>query len=122
MRHAHFRLPRTVLHNSFFLGGVNSVVFCADGSIAVGLLTVLTYKELEKALSSKGFELKDLDFLVCNAGSYIFCRTGSGEFVADEAWEELVSYRWDKKLVVRHCQKLLIVLQQPSPQGPYPTM
>jgi hypothetical protein len=76
--------------------------------VAVGLLTVLTYKDLEKELSGKGFELKDLDFLVCNCGSYIFCRDASGEFVADEAWEEKVSYRWDKKLVVRAALLLLV--------------
>lgn len=73
----------------------------ADGSLAVGLLTVLTYAQLSEELGKADFNLADLDFLVCNAGSYIFHRDDSGEFVADEGWEDKVSYRWDKKLVVR---------------------
>jgi hypothetical protein len=79
----------------------------ADGALAVGLLTVLTFGEICQELQAEGLNPVDLDFLVCNCGAYIFYMSTDGVWIADETWEAKVSYRWDKKLVVRtpcgHC-------------------
>jgi hypothetical protein len=73
----------------------------ADGSLAIGLLTVLTLSEIKHELEQSGIKAVDLDFLVTNCGAYIFCRSEeTGEFVADGAWERKIPHRWDKKLVV----------------------
>lgn len=74
----------------------------ADGSLAIGLLTVLTLNEIKHELKRAGIKAADLNFLVCNCGAYIFCRSEeTGEFIADGAWEQKITHRWDKKLVVR---------------------
>lgn len=73
----------------------------ADGSAAVGLLTVLTFSEICAELAAAGVDAAALDFLVCNGGAYLFYMGLDGEWLTDETWEAKVAYRWDKKLVVR---------------------
>ena len=80
---------------------------CADGSVGVGLLTVLTFNEVVERLKDADVTPTDLDVIVCNCGAYIMYSDMDGNWKADEAWEAKALYRWDKKLVVR-CAALRI--------------
>lgn len=71
------------------------------GGIAVGILTMLSFSEVQKALQEADLEPTCLDFIVCSCGAYIMYTDVDGQWVADEAWEDTVCHRWDKKLVVR---------------------
>lgn len=73
----------------------------ADGSLGVGLLTVLSFSEVVEELKNADVEATALDFIVCSCGAYIMYIDTEGNWKADEAWEAKAMYRWDKKLVVR---------------------
>jgi hypothetical protein len=73
------------------------------GGVAVGVLTMLTFSEVQEELRKADVEPTALDFIVCSSGAYIMYVDVEGQWVADEAWEERVCHRWDKKLVVRTC-------------------
>jgi hypothetical protein len=88
----------------------NQRVHFADGSIGVGLLTVLTRAEVCAELEAANVNPSELDFLVCNCGAYILYASTNGEWVTDEAWEEKVVHRWDKKLVVRWLALMICIV------------
>lgn len=82
-------------------GDTGEPVDPGQGGVAVGLLTVLSFSEVQKELKQADVEPTALDFIVCSCGAYIMYVDVDGQWVADETWEERVCHRWDKKLVVR---------------------
>lgn len=82
-------------------GDTGEPVDPGQGGVAVGLLTMLTFIEVQEELQKAHVEPTALDFIVCSCGAYIMYVDVEGQWVADEAWEKRVCHRWDKKLVVR---------------------
>ncbi|KAK9809313.1 hypothetical protein WJX73_004061 [Symbiochloris irregularis] len=83
----------------------------SNGTIGVGVASMLGFEATAHCLEEAGVSLDALDFSVNNSGADIWHNTskeqGGPHWQADESWEEHINFRWERDTAAKLVTKLL---------------